>query len=79
MLGRYGVLVGGRDLWLSLGFRSAASFQRAVRQNALPVTVFRVPGRRGKYALTADVAAWLDKVVATAENSTLEKNKEGQM
>lgn len=59
LLRQYGPLIGGADLRLVLGFRSAAAFQRAVRNNAVNVRVFTIPGRRGKFALTADVAAWL--------------------
>ena len=59
MLDRYGPLIGGADLRKALGFRSAASFQRAVRTNGLGVRVFCVPGRRGKFALTIEVAQWL--------------------
>jgi hypothetical protein len=74
MLRRYGVLIGGGDLRAALGFRSAASFQRAVRQKTLAVRVFPVPGRRGKFALTADVAAWLNKVASqTNEENRNEK------
>lgn len=62
MLQQYGPLIGGVDLRMALGFRTATTFQRAMREKTLSVPVFDVPGRRGKFALTVDVAAWLSTV-----------------
>lgn len=66
LLRLYGPLIGGADLRKALGYRSAAAFQRAVRENIINFRVFGVPGRRGKFALTMDVAAWLSIVSNTA-------------
>ena len=55
----FGPLMGGEDLRRALGYRSTPAFARAVRLNTVGVTVFEIPGRRGKFAMTADVAAWL--------------------
>lgn len=62
MLRQYGPLIGGADLRKALGFRTAATFQRAVREKTLNVPVFDVPGRRGKFALTVDIAIWITTV-----------------
>lgn len=59
---QFGPLIGGADLRKALGFRSAASFQRAVRNKSLPVHIFEIPGRRWKFALTTDVAAWITRI-----------------
>lgn len=56
---RYGHVIGGGDLRELLGFRTAAAMQRAMRQGLLKAPVFRIEGRRGLFALTAEVAAWL--------------------
>lgn len=62
MLEQYGPLIGGQELWRAMGYRTWAAFGRAARNGTLGVTIFTVPGRRGKFALTADVAAWLTKL-----------------
>ncbi len=62
LLKQFGPLIGGIDLRKALGFRSAATFQRAIREKTLKIPIFDVPGRRGKFALTADVATWLATV-----------------
>lgn len=44
------------------GFRSAEALKMATKRGRLGFKVFLIPGRRGKFALTADVAAWLESV-----------------
>lgn len=58
---RYGPALGGRDLYAALGFKTYASFHRSKQRGEVGVHVFPLPGRRGWFALTADVAAWLEK------------------
>lgn len=59
MLKEYGPLMGGEDLRRALGYRTWSAFSRAIRTGVPAVKVFEIPGRRGKFALTAEVAAWL--------------------
>lgn len=59
LLGRYGELLTGQVLQRCLGFRSLRSFQRALSEGRIPVPTFTLEGRRGTYARTRDVAAWL--------------------
>jgi hypothetical protein len=66
MLDRYGPLIGGADLIRALGYRSNSAFRRADRMRILGVRVFSIPDRKGKYALTRDIAEWLDKLAADA-------------
>lgn len=61
LLSRFGPTIGGQDLYLSLGFKTYAAFHRSQQQGALGVHVFKLPGRRGWFALTGDVARWLEK------------------
>lgn len=56
---RYGPVIGGQDLRQALGFPSAAAFRQAALRGTLTVPVFSVPNRRGRFALTQEVAAWL--------------------
>ncbi len=56
---RYGPMIGGTDLFHVLGYRNGQAFRQAVRQGRLGIHVFNLPARQGKFALTADVAAWI--------------------
>lgn len=56
---RYGVMLGSRDLWRELGFRSPNAFRQALARGTLDVPVFEVTNRRGRFALAKDVAAWI--------------------
>lgn len=60
MMKNLGPLLGGEALWRALGFSSAHSFRRALRNGEVRVQIFRLPNRRGAYALTTDVARWID-------------------
>ena len=59
MLERYGVVVGGRDLRTLLGFRSSTAFGQAVRRGDMPIRFFKLPRRRGYFALVTEIAAWV--------------------
>ena len=63
LLERFGELMKGRDLAGLLGFGSDRSFARAAASGQLPIPVFRMKGRRGWFARTRDVAAWLNNII----------------
>ncbi|NTX26713.1 hypothetical protein HT746_06105 [Burkholderia pyrrocinia] len=67
LLERCGPLMQGRDLWLTLGYVSAQAFRSAVRKGTVPVTTFTIESRRGRFAKTLDVAAWLGSLDASDE------------
>lgn len=56
---QYGQVVGGADLANLLGFRSTDTLRKAISNNTLTLKTFVIPGRQGRFALTADVADWL--------------------
>lgn len=68
LLERYGELLPGSAIRALLHFSSDRSFRRAAAKQALPIPVFRVPGRRGWFARTRDVVAWLDRVAAVGSS-----------
>lgn len=70
---RHGELVGGDSLRLLLGFRSIAAFKQAVTRKTLVLPTFYVAGRRGRFALTIDIADWL----ATTKTEGIIKNDQG--
>lgn len=59
LLERYGPLLTGEVLRASLGYPSQAALRQSLSRNTTPVRTFRIPGRRGRFALTLDVAQWL--------------------
>jgi hypothetical protein len=56
---RYGPVMGGKDLRNFLGFRTSAAFQKARSMRGIDVAIFRLPGRKGSYAVTEEACAWL--------------------
>lgn len=82
MLKEFGPLMGGENLRRALGYRTWAAFARAVRTVTVGIPVFEIPHRRGRFALTTDVARWLDQLRAnsispegTTEASTSERRE----
>lgn len=59
LLALYGPLIGGRDLQRVLGYRTAAAFRQAIARQKLPVNVFTLPNRKGRFCLAKDIARWL--------------------
>lgn len=55
----YGPVIGGEDLCKVLGFRTGAAFRLAFKQGDIDLSIFKIDKRRGKFALTVDVVAWL--------------------
>lgn len=55
----YGVVIGGRTLLKALGIGSNATLQRQIAQGVIDCRLFSIPGRRGRFALAADIASWL--------------------
>lgn len=67
MIGHYGPTLGGHDLYAALGFKSYSAFHRSKLREEIGVNVFTLPGRRGWFALTTEIAVWLE---AQAEAKT---------
>lgn len=61
LLVRFGPTISGRVLYAALGFKTYAAFYRSKQRGEVGVNVFTLPGRRGWFALTADVAEWLNE------------------
>lgn len=59
LLDAYGAIVGGARLASILGYPSLGAFRQALRRRRLPVNVFAIAGRRGKFANVYDIAVWL--------------------
>lgn len=59
MVYRYGPLIANDDLRIALGYQSMAAFRMALSRKRVGVPVFSLPGQKGKFALSRDVALWL--------------------
>lgn len=56
---RHGPMIANDALRIALGYRSMDAFRQALVRNTVPVPVFALENRRGKFALVKDVANWL--------------------
>lgn len=56
---RYGPVIGGRNLSEALGYRSVDAFRQAACRKTVPVPIFTIENRRGRFALVSEVAQWL--------------------
>lgn len=55
----FGPLLFGKSLYKALGFPSAEAFRQATARKHITIDVFNIKNRRGKFALSHDVAKWL--------------------
>lgn len=56
---KYGPLIANDALRTALGYPSMHAFRQALVRRTVPVPVFALENRRGKYALVKDIAIWL--------------------
>lgn len=59
----YGPLLDAAATAKALGFKSQDALRQARRDGRLPISMFRLPGRRGWFASTQAVIEWIDAQV----------------
>lgn len=59
LLTRHGPIMSGKVLSGALGYPTNNAFRQALARNIVPVPVFKIAHRRGKFALSKDVAIWV--------------------
>lgn len=59
LLEKHGPLLANDALRIALGYQSMDAFRQALVRKTVPVPVFALENRRGKFALVKDVANWL--------------------
>lgn len=59
LMEKHGPLIANDALRIALGYQSIDAFRQALVRKTVPVPVFTLENRRGKYALVKDVAIWL--------------------
>ena len=72
LLKEYGPILSDERLANCLGYPSIGAFRKAISRKTIPVTIFVIPNRSGKFALTKDVAGWL---ASQRLNATKEEEK----
>lgn len=73
LLARFGDLIGARDLWRVMGYPSQVALQRAYSRGKVDLALFEIEHRRGRFALTSEVAVWLIHQRQNIDNNA-EKN-----
>lgn len=59
LLARHGELIGQQALAHLLGYETTGALRKAAERGQLPIKLRSIPGRRGRLALTREVADWL--------------------
>lgn len=60
MLEQYGMhIITGKALCSALGYKNVDALRQAIHRNQIPVPLFTIETRRGKFALVKDIAYWL--------------------
>lgn len=61
MLDKYGPMISGDALREVLGYPSLNAMRQAVSRGTIPIPIFSIEKRRGKFALVKEVALWIAK------------------
>jgi hypothetical protein len=59
LLRLHGPMITGEHLRAALGYSTMEAFRQALSRKTVPIAVFSIPLRRGKFALVQDLARWL--------------------
>lgn len=78
LMAQFGPVIGGRDLRKTMGYKSGEAFRQAIHRNQVAVPLFTIPHRRGRFALTSDIAVWLTAVSSRQDNGLSYKAKENE-
>ncbi|WP_223789934.1 hypothetical protein [Marinicella meishanensis] len=71
LIAEYGILISGEPLSKALGFKSIAAFRKAIERGTIELPIMTFKNRKGKYAVSSDVAEW----ITNNRFDSLEKNK----
>ena len=69
-----GFILGGEELRAALGYRTIHALRQAIVRDIVPVPVFSMKNRRGKYALVKDIALYLAQIRTTPKNKEVMKS-----
>jgi hypothetical protein len=79
------VFIGGRDLRLALRYKTDIAFRVAISRRKVGVPLFKIPGRKGHWALIKNISLWLaavseesDMYCPDGEHRANQQKKEGK-
>ncbi|QCB48732.1 hypothetical protein E5678_13540 [Hydrogenophaga sp. PAMC20947] len=58
---QFGPILSSAELVKALGYSSMAAYRQAITRDTVPVPLFQIRNRRGRFALARDVAIWLSE------------------
>jgi hypothetical protein len=64
---KYGLILSSSILVQVLGYSSPEAFRQSLARKTVPILIFKIPNRRGHFALAKDVATWLAQCRETAQ------------
>lgn len=70
---KHGVILSSSILVQVLGYPSPEAFRQSLFRKTVPIPVFKIPNRRGHFALAKDVADWLAQCRETAQRDSMSK------
>lgn len=74
LLELYGTpLLSSETLQKALGYRSIDALRQAILRKTVPVNVFSLENRRGKFALVKDISIWLAEKATEAKYKDMKK------
>jgi len=59
LLRLYGPMLTGDSLRQALGYSTMDALRQAIFRKTIPIPLFQLENRRGRFALVKDVASWL--------------------
>ncbi len=59
LISEHGILISGEALAKVLGFNSKAAFRKGVERGTVEIPIMTFKNRRGKFAVSSDVAEWI--------------------
>ena len=68
------VFIGGKELREALRYKTDIAFRVAMSKRRLGVPLFKIPGRKGHWALIRDISAWLASVSSTVDQYCADAN-----
>lgn len=75
---KHGVILSSSILIQVLGYSSPEAFRQSLARKTVPIPIFKIPNRRGHFALSKDVAAWLAQCRETAKLDSTNKLHQGK-
>ncbi|KZN60873.1 hypothetical protein [Pseudoalteromonas luteoviolacea] len=62
LVAKYGVLIPLSEVWRVLGYPSHNAYRKAIQKKELPIPVFQIDNRKGRFAFSIDVANWMNRI-----------------